>query len=140
MDQYQVPQFIEVEAKIIGPLTLKQFGYVAAPLVFGLILSAFLKLYMVFIITLPFLALGGALAFLKIGGISFPRYLMAILKFSFKNKVYIFKNNSQELKTFNLKKLEDIEKILNKSDKSFFSLKRLSFLIQVGVKKNEQSK
>jgi hypothetical protein len=28
--QFQVPQFIETEDKIIGPLTLKQFFYVAA--------------------------------------------------------------------------------------------------------------
>jgi len=27
--QYQVPQFIEVEDRIIGPLTLKQFLYLA---------------------------------------------------------------------------------------------------------------
>lgn len=27
--QYQIPQFIELEDKIIGPLTLKQFGYLA---------------------------------------------------------------------------------------------------------------
>lgn len=136
-EQYQIPQFIEMEAKIIGPLSLKQFGYVAAPLVLGLILSAFLKLYMVFIITLPFLILGVALAFLKIGGISFPRYLKGMLKFSFNNKVYIFKNSGQELKVFNLKKLEEIEKILNKEDKSKFSLERLASLIQVGVKKDE---
>lgn len=135
MNQYQVPQFIEMEAKIIGPLSLKQFGYVAAPLVFGLILSAFLKLYMVFIITLPFFTLGVALAFLKIGGIPFPRYLMGMLKFSFQNKVYIFKRDKNDLKVFNLKKLEEIEKILKKDDKSKSSLEKLAALIQIGQNK-----
>lgn len=137
MNQYQVPQFIEMEAKIIGPLSLKQFGYVAAPLVFGLILSAFLKLYMVFIITLPFFMLGVALAFFKISGIPFPRYLMGMLKFSFQNKVYIFKNDKEELKVFNLKKLEEIEKLLKNKEENKSGLIRLASFIQVGLKKNE---
>ena len=39
--EYQVPQFIEVEDKIFGPFTLKQFIYVAG----GVGLCAILVLY-----------------------------------------------------------------------------------------------
>ena len=36
--QFQVPQFIETEDKIVGPLTLKQFGYIGgAATVVGLL-------------------------------------------------------------------------------------------------------
>lgn len=66
--EYQVPQFIEVEDKIVGPLTLRQFIYIAGGLGLGVICWIYLPLWL----ALPFIALvaGGAaaLAFYKING------------------------------------------------------------------------
>ena len=64
--EYQVPQFIEVEDKIFGPFTLKQFIYVAG----GVGLCAILVLYtpwlfLGIILALPVAALTMALAFYR---------------------------------------------------------------------------
>ncbi len=132
MEQYQIPQFIEVESKIIGPMTLKQFGYVVTPFVLGFILSAFLEIFLVVIIILPLVILGLALAFLKIRSIPFPKYLMNVVSFSFKNKVYIFKKGKETFQVVNLQKLEAIEKILKneKMTNNKSKLEKLAGLIQ----------
>ncbi|MBU1014893.1 PrgI family protein [Patescibacteria group bacterium] len=89
--RFEVPQFIEREAKIVGPLTLRQFVYLAVP---G---SVILFLYF---LALPFsLFLGGALAlgafgfalaFLKVGGRSLPQVLVNALYFAGGARNYVW--------------------------------------------------
>jgi hypothetical protein len=66
--QYQVPQFIEIEDKIFGPLTLKQFLYLAGGAGICLIFFTFLPLWLVVIIGIPIMAFAGALAFYEVNG------------------------------------------------------------------------
>ncbi|MBI3631254.1 MAG: PrgI family protein [Candidatus Staskawiczbacteria bacterium] len=134
MPRYQIPQFIEMEAKIVGPFTLKQFGYIAMPFGFGFFLSLFLKITTVIIFTMPVLILGLALAFLKINEIPFPQYLINMVKFSFQNKVYIFKKNKEVFEMFNTKKLEELEGLLKKGTPKV-SLDQKAALVQVGQHK-----
>lgn len=63
--RYQVPQFIEVEDKIFGPLTLKQFVYLAGAGGVGLVFFTLFSTSVAVILTLPFAALGLALAFYR---------------------------------------------------------------------------
>lgn len=63
--RYQVPQFIEVEDKIFGPLTLKQFIYLAGAGGIGLVFFTLFPTYFAVILTLPFAALSLALAFYR---------------------------------------------------------------------------
>ncbi len=63
--RYQVPQFIEVEDKIFGPLTLKQFLYLAGAGGMGLIFFTLFPIYLALLLTLPFAALGLGLAFYR---------------------------------------------------------------------------
>ncbi len=87
---FQVPQFIEHEAKIVGPFTLKQFMYVGAAGGISLVLY-FSAPRLVFI--LGTIVLGGislALAFIKIGGRSLPTYLKNSFVFLFRPKVYLW--------------------------------------------------
>ncbi len=80
MAQFQVPQFIEIEQKLIaGRLTLKQFVLVCAGLlvVFGLFYV--LNFVVWLILTTIIFSLIGALGFLKIGG----RPVSGILKAAF---------------------------------------------------------
>ena len=67
--EFTVPQFIEYEAKVIGPFTFKQFIIVAAA---GIICTiAFLKLPIWVYLPVWVIVGGGALAltFVKIGGL-----------------------------------------------------------------------
>jgi hypothetical protein len=94
--QFQVPQFIEMEDKLIGPLTLKQFGYVA---VGGLIIFF---LYFVFQFWLWLImasiigAIAAALAFVKYNGRSFLVLAFAMGNYFFRPRFYLWKPPSPE--------------------------------------------
>ena len=68
MAQYQVPQFIEVEDKIFGPLTLRQFIYLAGGGGACLLFYSILPLWLALPLMLPFAAVAAALAFYKVNG------------------------------------------------------------------------
>ena len=89
--RFTVPQFIEYEAKIVGPLTFKQFVYVglASAVCFVLYFSVPFSVFLISCIVLGAGAL--ALAFLKIGGRSLPTILANLLKFSITPKMYIWR-------------------------------------------------
>jgi hypothetical protein len=94
--RFQVPQFIETETKLIGPLTLKQFLFVgggAAMLAMEFIIfSGFWFL----IIALPTAVFFGALAFVKIDGQPFINYLAYLLGYLLGSKQYVFRPKTQE--------------------------------------------
>jgi len=88
--RFQVPQFIETETKIIGPFTLMQFLYLAAGGVLIFILQFFLSSTVLLIAGLPIVLLVVALAFYKIDGIPFPKYILMALSFLSGPKKYVF--------------------------------------------------
>jgi len=94
--EYQVPQFVEIEDKIIGPLTLKQFIYVAGGggLCVGLIL--YLPLFLGIILSIPVAALAGALAFYKVNNKSFVDVLEAGFKYYIGNHLYLWKKEPKK--------------------------------------------
>lgn len=91
--RFQVPQFIEVEDKIFGPLTLKQFIYLAGGgglsfAVYAILGNFTLAAIPIFII----MAISVALAFYKVYN-HFP--LVSIMEYAFRywknSKLYIWK-------------------------------------------------
>ena len=94
--QFQVPQFIEVEDKIFGPLTLKQFIYIAGGVGIALVLYFLLPYkFLAIILGTPFVALSLALAFYKVNGKPFVEVMEAAISFWLKNKLYIWKKASK---------------------------------------------
>jgi hypothetical protein len=89
--RYQVPQFIEIEDKIFGPLTLKQFIYLAGGAGLCLIFFTLLPLYLTVVLSLPVIAFSGALAFYQVNG----RPLIIALEHAFGyflgHKLYLWK-------------------------------------------------
>lgn len=91
--QFTVPQFIEEEAKIVGPLTFKQLLYLAGPgiIIFFLYFSLAKTNLLAFIIITIFLAgLALAVAFLKIGGYSLPVLFRNFFSFFVSSKIYLW--------------------------------------------------
>ena len=67
--QYKVPQFIEVEDKIFGPFTLKQFSYLAGGFGLSIIVwRTFAGTWYMYLILCPVIAFSLALTFLKPNG------------------------------------------------------------------------
>lgn len=104
--EFIVPQFIEREAKIVGPFTFKQFIFIG---IAGgtCILLFFTVSFFVFILA-TIVLLGGAfaLAFLKIGKTSLPTFIKNFFSFLFKPRVYLWKKKTSPPKFLRKEKEE----------------------------------
>ena len=90
--RFQVPQFIEIEDKIFGPLTIKQFLYLLGGAGTSFIVYTFVKNIIVdFILIAPIIGFALALAFYKINNKPFINVVEAAFNFYFGNKLYIWK-------------------------------------------------
>lgn len=94
--RFQVPQFIEVEDKIFGPLTIKQFIYLAGGVGIGFALYSTLPLFFAILIGVPILALSGALAFYKVNDRPFIQVLESAVYFALSNKLYIWEKRAKK--------------------------------------------
>lgn len=94
--QYQVPQYIEIEDKVVGPLTFRQFVYVAG----GIGLSFVLYIWLPLIVAVPLigltLGLAGALAFYKINNKPFVHFMESAFKYAIGNRLYIWKKEAKK--------------------------------------------
>src|SRR5262245_46040802 len=90
--QYQVPQFIETEDKIVGPFTLRQFGYFvgAGAISFFLYFSLQTKLWV--FVTVLLAGAAGALAFLKVNGRPLTATILSFISFYWQPRLYTWKS------------------------------------------------
>lgn len=96
--EYQVPQFIEVEDKIVGPLTLKQFIYLAGAGGICVVLFSYLSFFFAFIFAIPVAGLGVALAFYKVNSKPFVEMLEAGFNYYLSEKLLIWKQKEASVK------------------------------------------
>lgn len=90
--QFRVPQFIDMEDKIIGPLTLKQFGYILGAGGFSFIIWTFIPIkFIALLFILPVVALFLSLAFLKINNRPFGDILENAFTYYTSSKIYTWK-------------------------------------------------
>ena len=94
--EYQVPQFIEVEDKIVGPLTLRQFIYLAGAAGICIVFFFYLPLVFAVLLGAPVAALGAALAFYKINGKTFIDIAEAAFNYYIGAKLFLWKHEDQK--------------------------------------------
>ncbi len=90
MAQYQVPQFIEVEDKIFGPLTLKQFIYLAGGGGLVLVCFSLLPLWLTVVIPIPVMSISAGLAFYQFNGRPLIHMLEHASAYFFGSKLYLW--------------------------------------------------
>jgi len=89
--EFTIPQFIEKEAKIVGPLTFKQFAFFGLAVLVSAALFFILPKFIFFIVG-PVLLVGAfALAFYKKEGVPLPDLMIGFFSFIFKPKIYLWK-------------------------------------------------
>ena len=88
--QFQVPQFIEVEDKIFGPLTFRQFLYLAGGAGLSFIFYVYLPIYIAIFFILPIVGLALALTFYKHNGRDFIFLAEAFSKYLITKKLYLW--------------------------------------------------
>lgn len=99
MLRFQVPQFIEREARVVGPFTFKQFVYLGVPTAAAFFLYFTAPFFVFLFSAIVFLSIGFLFAFVSVGGRSFPTILMNFLHFSVGPKIYIWKKGMSPVQT-----------------------------------------
>lgn len=91
MRQYQVPQFIDIEDKIIGPLTIHQFLYFLAAGVVCVMAYYTLTFILFIIIAATALGLAAAFAIYKVDGVPFSKIALNAIDYFSKPRLYLWK-------------------------------------------------
>lgn len=137
--QFQVPQFIERELKIVGPLTFKQFIFVGGGGLFCIVLYLVLaaKSFLLFIfIALLVVAAGLALAFMEVHGKALPAVIANFFFFLFSQKNYFWRKKVVVPKIIEISKVKkeviDKKLALRVTEKS--QLQDLSAKLETGAR------
>ena len=88
--RFQVPQFIEVEDKIVGPLTLKQFIYLAGGAGIIIVFFSFLPRFVAIIASVPIALFAAALAFYKVNNKPFINVVESFFLYITHPRLYIW--------------------------------------------------
>lgn len=112
--EFTIPQFIEQEAKIVGPFTFKQFIFVGTACGISILFYFILPLFLFIILAIPLLGGAFALAFLKVSRTSLPTFIVNFFAFLFKPKVYLWNKKTGSPKF--LKKEREIVHNLTKEE------------------------
>ncbi|MFZ2975170.1 MAG: PrgI family protein [Candidatus Moraniibacteriota bacterium] len=128
---FNVPQFIDIEDKIVGPLTAKQLGWLGIAGVLLLIFWSTLVFSTFLPVAVITLAIFGALAFYRPYNQPLLNFLMSGVNFFLKPKVYVWKRYYDNMKVakkiqkpkeeiivkrkvLDNSKIEELTKILNR--------------------------
>jgi hypothetical protein len=106
--QFKVPQFIDIEDKLFGPLTFRQFIYLTGGAGMCFVAYKTMPLLLAILIIIPVAALSLALAFFQINNRPFIFYMQAAFSYLTGNKLYVWK---QRLQKPEKEKIEEINKI-----------------------------
>src|SRR3989339_833455 len=80
-EQFVVPQFLDVEPKIIGPVTLRQFIIMIVTILLDfLVYRIFLNIFVVIGLGIPILGIGIIAAFAKVNGQPFHYIMLSMIQ------------------------------------------------------------
>jgi hypothetical protein len=141
MQQFTVPQFIDVEDKVIGPITVRQFVI----LLFSAALIAIcykLLYFNTFIVVAIFIMfITGVIAFAKVNGVNFHVFFVNFLITLFKANVRVWNNSfGKEFLRIEGERVvsSDSEKIVSKNNYSSSRLTELALIVDTqGVFRGE---
>jgi len=79
-DQFVVPQFIDAEDKIFGPITARQFIILMVVFLIDFILFRLLSFTQFLIFGIPLIVMGGIVAFVRINGAPFHYFFLNLIQ------------------------------------------------------------
>ncbi len=96
--RFQVPQFIDVEDKLFGPLSFRQFAYLTGGAGLCYVVYQTLPTLIAYVLMLALAAFAIALAFVKVNEKPFIDIVEAAFKFVLRGKLYLWKREKPEKK------------------------------------------
>jgi len=107
--QYTVPQFIDREDKIVGPITVRQFLIMIVAAIFLAIAYALFRFTYFIIVGIVILLITGVIAFARVNGRPFHFFLISVIERIKKPHIRVWNKEltNAELKFFIKKKKEE---------------------------------
>ena len=92
---FQIPQFIEVEDKVFGPLSFKQFLYIVGGAGFGYLIYnlSFIPLFLRIIPVIGAVGLGIAMAFYKVNNRPLINAMESAFWYYLRGRLYLWKKD-----------------------------------------------
>ena len=106
--EYQVPQFIEVEGKVVGPLTLKQFIYIAGAAGFCIVFFSYLPIIFAILLSGAAVGAAAALAFYKINNKPLINVLQAGFNYYTNSKLFLWKHEEPKVENKNAAPIQTV--------------------------------
>ena len=88
--QFKVPQFIDIEDKVVGPFTFKQFLYLAGGAGLTYLSIKLLPLIVAFVVAPLCIALALALTFYKYNDKPFINVLESFIRYYLRSRLYLW--------------------------------------------------
>ena len=101
--QFQVPQFIETEDRIVGPLTIKQFLYIGAGSALCFLLFFYLNPVPWIILSMIIISVAVSFAFIQINGRPLSVAFISAASYYWKPKMYLWQRTPEKGKLPKLK-------------------------------------
>lgn len=138
--RFVVPQFIDIESKVIGPITPRQFiiMIITAGLIFVCYKLADFSLFL--LETIFLVILGGTIAFLRINGRPIHYFLLNFIQTLKKSNIRVWKKEhikmvEKEMKT---KKADRQEEVVVRQPLSSSRLSQAALLVDTGGRYQEE--
>ena len=93
--RFEVPQFIDIEDKIFGPLTWRQFLYLGGGVGMAVVMFFTLPLLVFIFLGIPLAALAGALSFYPVNNRPFSYFLEAIFNYLTGQRLYLWRQKTE---------------------------------------------
>jgi len=124
--QYNIPQFIDKEDKIVGPLTAKQLGWLFSGGVVLLVLWSMLDSQTFYISALPIIGISVAFAFYRPYNQSLLTFILSAILFTSRDKTYVWKRIEEKnipiKKVSQKKEIGEVKKIDSEKIRSISNL------------------
>jgi hypothetical protein len=93
--QFKVPQFIDIEDKVFGPLTFKQFAYLAGGAGFSYLSLRFFPIVVALVLVPAFAGFALALAFFKYNDKPFIFTVESFIKYYLRSRLYLWRSQQK---------------------------------------------
>ena len=113
--QFQVPQYYEVKERIVGPLTLQQFFYIAAACGLSFFFFFAFEFWLWFIVSVILIGFAAALALVEINGQSLTKIIFSAFFYYWRPRIFLWQREAEKLEVIlpeEAKQIEEIKKEL----------------------------
>lgn len=93
--RFEVPQFIDIEDKIFGPLTWRQFLYLGGGVGMAVVMFFTFPFILFVLFGLPLAILAGALSFYPVNNRPFSFFLESIVTYLTGQKLYLWRQKNK---------------------------------------------